>query len=72
MLYGGNDSLAVVIYALQLDSVALRIGLQQPIGRLQTRRDLPSTASLIEPSPTPSNAINSSRGDDAKLKTEFR
>ena len=48
MLDGFDDGLAVVIHAPQLNAVALLVGIQKHIGRLQARRDRIADAAQID------------------------
>ena len=48
LLDGFDDGLAVVIHAPQLNAVALLVGIQKHIGRLQARRDRIADAAQID------------------------
>ena len=48
LLDGFDDRLAVIIYMPQLDAVALRVGLQKHISRLQAWRDWVSHTAQID------------------------
>src|SRR5207247_10520226 len=44
----GDDGLAVILYAPQVGAVALLVGLQKDIGRLEARRDRIADAAQID------------------------
>ncbi len=62
VLDGCDDCLAVVIHAPQLDAVALLVGIQKDIGRLEARRDRIADAAQIDDMSPANPAIERNMG----------
>src|SRR5712691_3016568 len=70
VLDGFDDCLAVVIHAPQLDAVALLVGIQKHIGRLEARRDRIADAAQIDDMPPANPTIERNMGmpDDDQVR----